>query len=458
MTTKKRWRRSMSSASNLLSDEQLQQFVMNGFVVLNVAMPDGFHQEIYDRCEEIYEVEGNPGNNILPRIPDLQQLFDHPTVTGAFDSILGTDHVMHVHRHGHLTKGKSEDRGWHKDSYWGYHKIRYHHPRWAMAFYYPQAIHPNNGPTRVAPGSHLYDERFDTLNDIGQPVLGEAGTIAIVHFDVWHQATANQTDDNRYMMKFQFHRMSEPESGDEGGGWPGNGSPHDIVWSEHWDWLKGRESGPMGEVDAAALSSESEPDRMNAGYGLGRNGEASVGVLVDTLLGDNEHARRAATYGLGVAGRPAVEGLTDALGQEDEDVRSHAAFALGDMGSRGEGTVARLVESLTDGSERVRHHVAEALGTIASDAEVAVPALTRALEDEDAQVRYNAAYSLACFGTDAADAVPALVKALNDDNRYASGHAVTALRKIRTPEAVDALLAWMETTRWCSFTTKDSTF
>ena len=113
---------------------------------------------------------------------------------------------------------------------------------------------------------------------------------------------------------------------------------------------------------------------------------------------------------------------------------------------------------MTDGSERVRHHVAEALGTIASDAEVAVPALTRALEDEDAQVRYNAAYSLACFGTDAADAVPALVKALNDDNRYASGHAVMALRKIRTPEAVDALLAWMETTRWCSFTTKDSTF
>ena len=117
-----------------------------------------------------------------------------------------------------------------------------------------------------------------------------------------------------------------------------------------------------------------------------------------------------------------------------------------------------LASATSDPSERVRHHAVEALGTISRNPEIAVPALSRALSDEDGQVRYNAAYSLATFGTDAADAVPALAKALQDDNRYASGHAVTALRQIRTPEAVDTLLAWMETTRWCPFTSKESTF
>ena len=139
----------MSSKDNLFTDEQMRQFLTRGFVTMKVDMPDGFHRGIYDRCEEVYEKEGNPGNNILPRVPELQQVFDHPTVDGAFNSILGPDYVMHTHRHGHLTKGKSEDRGWHKDSYWGYRKIRYHHPRWAMVFYYPQAITLENGPTRV---------------------------------------------------------------------------------------------------------------------------------------------------------------------------------------------------------------------------------------------------------------------------------------------------------------------
>jgi len=107
----------------------------------------------------------------------------------------------------------------------------------------------------------------------------------------------------------------------------------------------------------------------------------------------------------------------------------------------------------------VRHHAVEALGTIARDADVSVPALADALmHDEDGQVRYNAAYALACFGTDAAEAVPALKQALSDPNRYVSGHAITALRRIRTPQAVDTLLHWMETTRWCPVTTKESTF
>jgi hypothetical protein len=455
----------LSSVSNLFSDQQMQQFIRNGFVSMRVDMPDGFHESIYDRCESIYDSEGNPGNNILPRVPELQQVFDHPTVVGAFDSLLGTDHVMHVHRHGHLTQGKSEDRGWHKDSYWGHKKIRTHHPRWAMVFYYPQTITLENGPTRVCPGSHFYDERFDELAERGQPVLGEAGTIAIVHFDLWHQASANLTGGNRFMMKFQFHRMSEPTAptwNHENAAWRSQeGDLHDDVWSHHWRWLSGQGSaGPSGNLDElrTQLYSENEPERLNAGYRLGALGEVAVGTLADALIGDDPRARRMAAYGAAIVGEPATLFLRAALDHDDEDVRAHAAFALGDMGCRAESAVPDVAHALKDAAPWVRHHAAEALGTIAGDPDTAVPALAEALSDEDGQVRYTAAYSLACFGTDGAEAVPALAKALHDENRYTSGHAVTALRRIRTPEAIDTLLAWMETTRWCPMTSKESTF
>ena len=89
--------------------------------------------------------------------------------------------------------------------------------------------------------------------------------------------------------------------------------------------------------------------------------------------------------------------------------------------------------------------------------EVAVPALIAYLRDEDPQTRFNAAYSLSSFGDAAADAVPALAAALDDDNRYVSGHTVTALRHIGTPEAQVALLDFLSASRWCAATTKEST-
>ena len=81
------------------------------------------------------------------------------------------------------------------------------------------------------------------------------------------------------------------------------------------------------------------------------------------------------------------------------------------------------------------------------------------LKDPDGQTRYEAAYSLARMGEGAAAAVPALADALRDtDNRYVSGHSVTALQRIGTAEAQTALIDYLSASRWCSMTTKESTF
>ena len=457
----------MFDPKHLLSDEQMKEFSANGYTVLKVGLPGEFHEEVYRKTEEVFESEGNPGNNILPRVPEIQTVFDQPEVQGAFSSILGPDYTMHIHRHPHINKPHSKHGGWHKDSYWGYRKVRYHRNRWAMAFYYPQDVTIQNGPTAVIPHTHYYADRLDNLDELGVPVCGEAGTIAIVHFDIWHRSTANNTDKNRYMMKFQFTRMSEPEQpswNNQEESWHGNGigDKHEIIWSQMWDWAAGRRPDEDKTLDNAELATSIEaPDestRLNAAYGLAKLGEDAIPDLLNALKGDNEAAQLDAAYALSAGGEAAVEDLQAALKHDSDTVRGHAAFALGDMGPSARESVSALAGALNDKSEWVRHHVAEALGTISVNPEVAVPALSRALEDGDDQVRYNAAYSLARFGPEAEEAVPALAEALNDENRYASGHSAVALQCIGTPQATELLLNHLTTSRWCPITTKENMY
>jgi HEAT repeat protein len=73
-------------------------------------------------------------------------------------------------------------------------------------------------------------------------------------------------------------------------------------------------------------------------------------------------------------------------------------------------------------------------------------------------VRFDAAYGLARQGRAARSATPALAAALHDDNRYVRNHAAEALKRVGTPEAAMALTEFLEVSRWCPITTKESTF
>ena len=450
----------------LLDDRKMQEFIANGFTTIKVNLPPEFHEEIYRKTDEVFEKEGNPGNNVLPRVPEIQTVFDQPEVRGAFTSILGPGYTMHTHRHCHFNKPNGPGGGWHKDSYWGYYKLRYHRNRWAMAFYYPQDVELINGPTGVIPHTHCYMDRLKNPDEAGVSVCGEAGTIAIVHFDIWHRAMPNQVDTRRYMMKFQFTRMSEPRRpewnhNDEAWSNTDVGNRHPFVWNSIWEWSRGlNANGHVGNVDALTrtLQEADEPARLNAAYELAATGEPAVGPLARALQSADDSVKLNAAYALAAVGEPAVSELAGALKHKDEKVRGHAAFALGDAGPAAAEAVSALANTMDDPSEWVRHHAAEALGTIAGNPDEAVPALAKALKDDDVQVRYNSAYSLARFGADAEPAIPALHEALQDENRYASGHAAVALQYIGTPESLNVLLDHLSTARWCPITTREDLY
>ncbi len=497
---------SQLKGSHKLTDAQMRDFIVNGYLVIKTDLPRSVHETIYRKTQEYSEQEGNLGNNILPRVPELQAVFEDPAVRGAFTSILGENYVMHSHRHPHQNRPHSDGQGFHKDSYWGYQKVRHHCPRWAMAFYYPQDAPLEMGPSSVLPGTQYYSTRITDDNDGELALSGEAGTIAVIHFDLWHRAMANQTDKTRYMMKFQFIRMDAPETPEwnvTDPHWQPEGinpatPAHQGTWRHVWNWIAGESNGQtpaatngtladaiaaLGSDDGAvrasaadtlglfgesatdvvpqliqALRDSYEPVCLNAAYALGTIGEPAVPQLIETLSDENGPTRRMAAYALAAVGTPAVPALSEVLQHTEDAVRIEATYALAQIGDSAETALPTLIEHAKDPAAEVRRYIADAFGGIGPAAAPAVPALIEMLEnDEDKQARFEAALALAQIGPASSDAVPALANALRDPDRYVRDNAIHALKRIDTPEAESELFDYLLMARWCPITNRAST-
>ena len=492
--------------SNKLTDAQMRDFIVNGYITIKTDLPRSVHETIYRKTQEYSAKEGNLGNNILPRVPELQAVFEDPVVRGAFTSILGENYVMHSHRHPHQNNPHSDGQGFHKDSYWGYQKVRHHCPRWAMAFYYPQDAPFEIGPSAVLPGTQYYSTRITEGNDGELALSGEAGTIAVIHFDLWHRAMANQTDKTRYMMKFQFIRMDAPQAPEWNVTDP-QWNPEDInpatpahqgTWRHIWNWIAGESNGDakqstngnlakhiaaLDDNDAAvrsrasdelgllgesaaeavphliqALRDDYEPVRLNAAYTLGAIGEPAVSQLIEVLSDENGSTRRMAAYALAAVGAPAVPALSEALQHTEDAVRVEASYALAQIGDAAEPAIPALMERTKDDNVEVRRYLAEAFGSLGPIAAPAVPVLIEMLDtDEDKQARFESALALAQIGPASNDAVPVLAKSLRDPDRYVRDNTIHALKRIDTPEAESALFDYLIMARWCPITNREST-
>ena len=78
----------MISATHLLSDDAVRQFIVDGHLAVRTELPRAFHQACFEKIEAMIESEGNWGNNILPMVPEIRQVYDDPAVRGALTRIL----------------------------------------------------------------------------------------------------------------------------------------------------------------------------------------------------------------------------------------------------------------------------------------------------------------------------------------------------------------------------------
>ena len=472
----------MGDRTCLLDDAAMRRFIVDGYLQVQADIPAQSHDRIRSRIDAVLAGRGNPGDDILPQVPEIGQVFDAPSVRGALTSLLGPGYALHPHRHCHDLGPGASGQHWHKDDYVGDRNVRHHRFRWVMAFYYPQDVSPDMGPTAVVPGRQFYNTVYD--NDLARPVeeleiernfavesnrlgnhdpaqvrriarrlgderahtgehgelplCGRAGTVNLVNFDTWHRATANRSDRMRYMLKFQFTRMQEPVGGPSWNSadprWQTLAHDTDPPPSEDvWNWLRGR-----GRADAA-------PDAAPDG---------SLPQLLAALRADDETVCLRAVYALAALGAPVVPALIEVLREEaaarcrlnagrsranpagGNPSELYAAHALGAVGAP---ALAALGAALEDGEWAVRAAAADALGNIGTPAKPAVPALLRALRDDSMWVRRNALEALGTIGCANAGVLSGLLAALRDEDGLVRRNAAVALTKLARPDAHEAV-------------------
>jgi hypothetical protein len=479
----------MSDDAKLLIDLEVQQFIVTGCKIVHADYSAGFHATILDKIETVFEEEGNLGNNILPRIPDIGQLFEHPNVKGALTSLLGEGYIMNPHRHCHLNPAGSKGQNWHKDCYVYDHNLR--HPRfdWVLAFYYPQDTTEDMGPSAVLPCTQ-------NLKTISSPnpakaeeeplaITGPAGTIGLIHFDSWHRAFPNVSDKNRYMLKFQFARTAVheiPTWDHKSTVWsPGVPDGQPRVSQDVWGWLVGKDEAP-GKANASPdrlfeqMEDVQEQSRLNASYDLGSYDAAGIPELITSLRDqsistieettaktpDNAHGTNPtpspAALALSSIGRQAVRPVAQLLKDDSWWVRAVAANVLYRIGKVASDVVSDLVAACDDGHWWVRRNAIEALTEVGRFTDDVVDKITAGLSDEDYRVRRSACLGVGRLGSLAAGAVSLVASVLDDENRYNRFYATLALRRIGTPEAQDRLIDALIVSRWCPITTKDDRF
>ena len=410
----------------LLSDDQVQRFIADGFVIIDSVLAPDFHQRVAEQIAYALEYElPHPGDNIVPRVPALNQLCESAAVQGALTSLLGEGFVFLPHRFPHnsdplgvaaktASQGKagaiqpapeadietSSDRSdtsqmtafatqpkmargsisasaWHQDSHASCGRTRWHRPRAANVFYFPHATSMAMGPTRFLAGSHLYA----TLHDLRaeQAVMQEipAGSVVIAHFDLVHAGSPNNSEQMRYMMKFVALRCENPtrptwRSVEPQWRTPKNLQTHHELpeaWSSIWCWLRGEAPDPP--PNNPLLDTHME-------------------ALVVGMKSSDQQQRLSSLYGLVALGAAAVDTLlADLLSRADQGRHDKSAYKL--PADTQEGHLGRF---FLDG-QFTPEDSAIALSAIGKPA---VAALLGLLEHTDPWIRINAAYALGDAG------------------------------------------------------------
>ena len=267
----------------LLTDEQMREFIVNGYLVFEPTVPEGTHEACYERLNQIIDSELNPGNNILPRVPAMRHVLNSPEVRGALISVLGPNYLEHPHRYCHPLKPVEETvpaaeaeerlrRNCHQDGYTPMGHPRQHYLRYARIMYYPQDSPVELGPTHVIPGTQFNRGLTDEDRARALPLAGRAGTVSLTHFDVGHAAGVSLLPMHRHMIKFIYMRAAEPTAPT----WNCKSmhwqkpqqieSPYDLelAWAHTWDWLCGKRdryaSWPQATGDVPALIAQLDPE------------------------------------------------------------------------------------------------------------------------------------------------------------------------------------------------------
>jgi HEAT repeat protein/ectoine hydroxylase-related dioxygenase (phytanoyl-CoA dioxygenase family) len=249
------------TSRSALSDEQLQEFIAQGFLIIETDLPNTVHdtaaQQLLELTEKAETPQSRPCNNLLPLAPSLETVLNSPALNQALSSILGADYILNGHKALQPNYPRMRFNSatvWHRDAYFADYrpqcvpmKVRDHFPWSLIVFYTPiDILEDDIGPTDVVPGSQycsvMPEEAIASYgrfrgrlmrarnsqfirfmpqfgqramkNAIQRPIFPlylKKGAFTIMHHDMWHAGTFNITDRHRTTVKFEFSRCSPPK-------------------------------------------------------------------------------------------------------------------------------------------------------------------------------------------------------------------------------------------------------
>ena len=415
----------------LLSDQQINHFLAHGWLQLDTKLPLDYHQSLFEKFKGIVgdDNDFNPGNNLLPVVPELNLVFEDPVIKGALTSVLGKDYMMHPHRVLHDNPPGSEPQVWHHDSYWGYkRKVHNHHPWWVMIMYYPQDMFEEIGPTGVIPGTQYIAQRLDDNDIFGIHANGKSGVCMMIHYDIWHRKMKNFTDLRRYMVKFEFIRM-EPPSGitwnnttaDSINQFEFNSINYQPIWKSQLEWLSARKIKPEARTfdssNQVQLRQELDSsdtkiivDALNKLYGPANLEPETLNAIETLVRHENEFISLSACYSLAATGNNGITRLIQLMHSNDgENVDDPRCFidegqkselemvcrnAVHGLVASGESCIEELIKAYESGMERIQKYVCFALGEIDSNSNSVLDILATGCLHNDPAVRLNAVEAL----------------------------------------------------------------
>jgi len=470
----------------------MKAFLVNGYLLLKPSqLAPGFHKYIYN-CMEADPLLEKSGNNCLPALPGLNQVYEDPVIKGAIQSILGKDFGMHPHKAVHLSPPGKKQQEWHRDSFWGYHlPTRYPLPWMIMGMYYPQETTLKMGPTGAKAATQYFTmdpKRYagDLPNHFKEnaswdtPLVCPEGSVCIIHYDLIHKGLGNDSQMNRYMFKFQFYRNSFPVAPD----W----NCKNLKWTDlnlqdekklavmpicHaiWEWMCGQASvfEPLKLTQAQkeklinGLDAKEEWVRFNIAFQLSLAGELDK-LIIRLSHPDQQFALCAATA---IACTPRLycaqySPLLTKLVQSGStnDCRGFAIWILSEWGFAD--TIQESLKKLLTGKQNrsIRIQSIQAAGKLKACDQKTVDILsTLMLSDNEDQIRMLAAMALNSLGPQLKVAsLKSLTAGLNDYHRYIQAYSLNALLRMGTPESTELAIMYLTVTRWCPITTSQNTF
>jgi ectoine hydroxylase-related dioxygenase (phytanoyl-CoA dioxygenase family) len=208
----------MTAADRRQLDEQ-------GFLVLPGLMSPELLERLRRRLEELFAQEGALAGSEFKQEPGARRLANLVNKGRVFEEVILTPAVLEAMAHVLGPKFKLSslnarsadphspcDQPLHADSaaisdesgYWVCNSV------WML-----DDFTPDNGATRMVPGSHLWrtlppPEMYDP-HPQQQLVTGKAGTVVIMNSHMWHGGTANRTSAPRRAIHSYYTRWDKPQ-------------------------------------------------------------------------------------------------------------------------------------------------------------------------------------------------------------------------------------------------------